>query len=157
MKARFLLSGLALLAITTVSLMAADINLDDVKCIMNPKAAAKADKSLEYKGGEVFFCCNNCPKGFAKKVEAKDKLVMAKGNHQLVATKQAKQEHCPFTGGPMKTELTVEGATVKFCCNNCKGKAEGLEGEEQITALFGEKAWEKAGFEVADAKKTETK
>ncbi len=157
MKARFLVAGMALLAIATVSVVAAEIDLEGVKCIMNPKAAAKADKSLEYKGGEVFFCCNNCPKGFKKKLEAKDKMVMTKANHQLVATGQTTQEHCPFTGGPMKTELTVDGATVKFCCNNCKGKAESMEGEKQLTALFGEEAWEKAGFEVADAKKTETK
>jgi len=157
MKTRFLVAGLALVAVATVSLVAAEIDLEGVKCIMNPKAAAKADKSVDYKGGEVFFCCNNCPKGFAKKLEVKDKVVMAKANHQLVATEQAKQEHCPFTGGPMKTKLEVDGAMVKFCCNNCKGKAEGMEGEKQLTALFGEEAWEKAGFEVADAKKSETK
>ncbi|MEW4561908.1 hypothetical protein AB1K70_05240 [Bremerella sp. JC770] len=157
MKTRFLIAGMALLAVATVSLVAAEIDLEGIKCVMNPKAAAKADKSLEYKGGEVYFCCNNCPKGFAKKLEAKDKTVMAKANQQLVATKQATQEHCPFSGGPMKTELTVNGATVKFCCNNCKGKAEGMEADEQLTALFGEEAWEKAGFEVADAKKTDTK
>ncbi|MBA2113718.1 hypothetical protein [Bremerella alba] len=157
MKTRFMVAGLALLAVAAVSLVAAEIDLEGVKCIMNPKAAAKADKSLEYKGGEVFFCCNNCPKGFTKKLEAKDKTVMAKANHQLVATAQAKQEHCPFTGGPMNKELTVDGATVKFCCNNCKGKAETMDGDEQLTALFGEEAWEKAGFEVAEAKKSDTK
>lgn len=82
---------------------------------------------------------------------------MAKANQQLVATEQAKQKKCPFTGGPLKTELTVNGATIKFCCDNCKGKAENLEGEAQVTALFGEAAWEKAEFKVSDAKKAETK
>lgn len=148
MKTRFLVSGMALLALMAVTVIAAEVDLTDVKCIMNPKAAAKAEKAVDYKGGEVFFCCNNCPKAFAKKVEGKDKLVMAKANHQLVATEQAKQAKCPFTGGPLKTELTVEGAKVQFCCNNCKGKAEKMEGEKQLTALFGEEAWEKAEFDV---------
>lgn len=157
MKTPSLLLGAVLLAVVSASLYAADIKLDDVKCIMNPKAAAKEDKALDYKGGKVFFCCDNCPKGFAKKLEAKDELVMAKANQQLVATEQAKQAKCPFTGGPLKTELTVNGATIQFCCNNCKGKAEKLEGEKQLTVLFGEEAWEKAEFKVADAKKAEAK
>ena len=153
MKARFLLSGVALLAVMALTVVAAEIDLTDIKCVMNPKAPAKAEKSVDYKGGEVFFCCDNCPKAFAKKIEGKDKLVMAKANQQLVATEQAKQAKCPFTGGPLKTELTVNGAKIQFCCNNCKGKAEKLEGDEQLTKLFGEEAWEKAEFEVADAKK----
>lgn len=146
-----------MLAVMALTIVAAEIDLTDVKCIMNPKASAKAEKSVEYKGGEVFFCCDKCPKAFAKKVEGKDKLVMAKANQQLVATKQAEQAKCPFTGGPLKTELTVNGAKIQFCCNNCKGKAEKLEGDEQLTKLFGEEAWAKAEFKVPAAEKTETK
>ncbi len=107
---------------------------------------------MDYKGGKVFFCCDNCPKAFAKKLEAKDKVVAAKANHQLVATGQAKQAKCPFSGGPLKTELTVNGAKVQFCCNNCKGKAEKMEGEEQMVALFGDEAFEKAEFKVKKEK-----
>lgn len=141
----------AFVALVTVSLYAAEeIKLDDVKCIMNPKAAAKADKFVEFKGGKVFFCCPNCPKGFAAKVEAGDKVVIAKGNRQLIQTGQAVQAKCPFTGGPLKTELVVEGAKIQFCCNNCKGKAEKLEGEEQLVALFGDEAFKKAEFKVGE-------
>ena len=152
MKTLSRLTGAALLAVMSVTLYAADIKLDDVKCVMNPKAAAKAEKSLDYKGGKVFFCCDNCPKAFAKKLEAKDKVVAAKANHQLVATGQAKQAKCPFSGGPLKTELTVNGAKIQFCCNNCKGKAEKMEGEEQMVALFGDEAFEKAEFKVKKEK-----
>ena len=143
----------ALAAFVTVSLFAAEIKLDDVKCVMNPKAAAKADKGLDYKGGQVFFCCDNCPKGFTAKIKAGDKLVAAKGNKQLIQTGQAKQAKCPFTGGPMKEKLTVAGAEIQFCCNNCKGKAEGLKGNEQLVALFGDDAYKKAGFKVKKEKK----
>lgn len=152
MKPLSLLAGAAFLAVMSVTLYAADVNLEDVKCIMNPKAAAKADKSVDYKGGKVYFCCGNCPKAFAKKIEAKDKVVAAKANHQLIATGQAEQKKCPFTGGPLKTELTVDGAKIQFCCNKCKGKAESLEGEEKMVVLFGDDAWEKAEFKVEKAK-----
>ena len=71
MKARSLFTAVASVAVLAVSLYAAEeIKLDGIKCIMNPKAAAKAEKSVDYKGGQVFFCCDNCPKGFAKKIEA---------------------------------------------------------------------------------------
>ncbi len=143
----------ALATLLTVSVYAADaIDLEGVKCIMNPKAAAKSAKFVDFKGGKVFFCCDNCPKGFAKKIEAGDKVVAAKGNQQLIQTGQAKQGKCPFTGGPLKTELTVDGATIQFCCNNCKGKAEKLAGDEQLVALFGDEAFKKAAFTVGDKK-----
>jgi len=135
----------AFAALVAVS-FAADVDLTDVKCVMNPKAAAKADKSLDYKGGKVYFCCNNCPKGFASKIKAGDKVVAAKGNKQLVETGQAKQAKCPFSDGPLNEKLTVAGAEVQFCCNKCKGKAEKLTGQEQVEEIFGEKAFEKGKF-----------
>ncbi len=153
MKARSLITAVASIAILAVTLYAAEeIKLDGVKCVMNPKAAAKSAKSVDYKGGKVFFCCDNCPKGFAKKIAAKDKLVAAKGNAQLVQTGQAKQTKCVFTGGPLKTKLTVAGATVQFCCNNCKGKAEKLTGDEKLIKLLGDEAFKKGGFKVGKDK-----
>jgi YHS domain-containing protein len=154
MKTRSLFTAVASIAVLAVTLYAADeIKLDGIKCVMNPKAAAKAEKSVDYKGGKVFFCCDNCPKGFAKKIKEGDELVAAKGNAQLVATHQAKQAKCVFTGGPLKTELTVAGATVQFCCDNCKGKAAKMEGDKQLVALFGDKAFEKGGFKVGEENK----
>lgn len=143
--------AIAFAALVAVS-FAAEIDLTDVKCVMNPKAAAKADKSLEYKGGQVYFCCANCPKTFTAKIEAGDKVVAAKGNKQLIETKQAKQAKCPFTGGPLKEKLTVAGTEIQFCCNNCKGKAEKMEGDEQLVAVFGDEAFKKAGFKVGEEK-----
>ena len=156
MKIRGIVVGVASVALLALTVYAAEeIKLEGVKCAMNPKAAAKAEKFVEYKGGKVFFCCDNCPKGFAKKIDAKDKLTAAKGNAQLVQTGQAKQTKCVFTGGPAKdgTEVTVAGAAIKFCCNNCQGKAKKLEGDEQLLSLIGDAAYKKGGFKVAKADK----
>ncbi|MDP6718070.1 MAG: hypothetical protein QGF59_05440, partial [Pirellulaceae bacterium] len=144
----------ASVALLTLTVCAAEkIKLEGIKCAMNPKKAAKAEKSFAYKGGKVFFCCDNCCKGFAKKIKDKDELATAKGNAQLVATGQAKQAKCVFTGGPLKTKLTVAGATIQFCCNNCKGKAEKLTGDKQLLALIGDAAFKKGGFKVGKEKK----
>ena len=154
MKIRGILVGLASVALLALTVCAAEkVKLDGIKCAMNPKNAAKADKSLDFKGGKIFFCCGNCPKGFAKKIKAKDKLTAAKGNAQLVATGQAKQTKCVFTGGPLKTKLTVAGATIQFCCNNCKGKAEKLSGDDQLITLIGDAAFKKGAFKVGEEKK----
>lgn len=126
-------------------LVAADApKLDNVKCILNPKAAAKADKSVDYKGGKVYFCCDNCPKKFDATKNA------AAANHQLVATGQAKQAKCPLSGGDLNpaTKITIGGADVCFCCDKCKAKAEGAKGAEQVDLVFGNAAFEKAGYKV---------
>lgn len=140
----------ALLAAVT-AYAADDIKLDGVKCFVNPKAAAKAANSVDYKDGKVFFCCMNCPKAFAA-----DKASFAsKANHQLVATAQAKQEKCPFTGEAIdaNTKIAVSGASVAFCCDMCKAKAQ--ESKEQVELIFNDKAFDKAGFKVAKAEKKE--
>lgn len=154
MKARSLVVAAASIAMLTMGLYAAEkIDLKGIKCAANGKGAAKdvEGSSVAYKGGKVFFCCANCPKAFTKKVidaETPDKLLAARGNAQLVATKQAKQAKCVFSGGPLKTKLTVAGATVQFCCNNCLGKAKKMKGDDQLVALFGDAAFKKGGFKV---------
>ncbi len=155
MKVRSTITALASIAVLAVAVYAAEeIKLDGVKCIMNPNGPAKAEKSVDYKGGKVFFCCDNCPKGFAKKIEAGDKLVAAKGNAQLVSTGQAKQTKCPFSGGKCKpgTEVTVAGAKVYFCCNNCQAKAKKMSGDDQLLAVLSDDAFKKAGFKVGKDK-----
>ncbi len=153
---RFPIIATGLVAILGASLFAAEeIKLEGIKCIMNPKGAAMLEKSVDFKDGKVFFCCGNCPKAFTAKVEAEDALVIAKANKQLVQTEQAVQAKCPFTGGPLKTELDVDGATVQFCCNNCLAKAKKLEGDEQLTKLFGDEAFAAAGFKVPTEEKAE--
>ncbi len=118
--------------------------LEGLKCFMMPTKAVKADKFVDYKEGKVYFCCPGCVKKFGTE---KDKFE-SKANHQLVATKQYKQEACPMSGGKLddSTAIEVGGVKVAFCCNNCKDKAEKMEGDKQVDALFGKEAFEKAKF-----------
>ena len=127
------------------------INLKGIKCAVNPKAKAKASKSVKYKGGKVFFCCGGCPKAFAKNT----KKFATAGNAQLVATGQAIQGGCPLSGGKLnkKSFLTISGAKVYFCCFNCKGAVAKLKGKAQIEKVLSDKAFKKAKFTVGKKKK----
>ena len=143
MKARMLVAMTAVVALFSAAVIAEDPKLDGVKCVVNAKAAAKATNSVDYKGGKVFFCCQNCPKAFEKDTAK----FAASANHQLVATGQAKQVKCPFSGGPINEETAIEvnGAKVAFCCEKCEAKAK--DSKEQVELIFNDKAFEK-GFEV---------
>ncbi len=139
MKSRSLLLAAASVAVLALTVYAADVNLEGVKCVVAGRPA-KAETGVAYKGGKVYFCCMNCPKAFA----ADTAKFASKANHQLVATGQAKQVACPFTGRPINpdTAIKVAGAEVAFCCNNCKAKAENLEGAAQAEAIFNDKAFD---------------
>ena len=157
LKRRMLVPALiAMVALTaSVGVTANGISLEGVKCIIAGSKDAKEEKAAEWKEGKVFFCCDNCKGKFEKmSKEDKDKMA-AKSNAQLVATKQYAQAVCPFSGGELNesTKIKVGGAEVAFCCNNCKGKAEKMEGADQLEALFGEKAFKTAKF--APVKKEE--
>ena len=124
--------------------------LNGAKCVVASAKAAKEDKSAEYRGAKVYFCCGGCPEAFAK-----DKAKYStKANHQLVQTSQAKQEKCPLAGKDVNKDATAEvsGVKVAFCCNGCKGKVEKAEGDEKLALVFADTPFEK-GFKVEKAKK----
>ena len=122
-------------------------DLSEIKCPVSGKAV-DPDQTVAYKGAEVYFCCANCPKAFEKDTAK----YAAKANAQLVATEQAEQTACPFTGKEINEEKTTEvaGATVAFCCDNCLAKAEAADEAEQLEMIFADKPFEKA-FEVVEA------
>ncbi len=140
---KFLLSAFAVLCVAGVTVLADEVKLEGVKCIVAPKAAI-ATKSAKHKDGNVYFCCGNCAGKFA---EDPSKFA-AKANMQLVATGQYAQKTCPLSGGPLdaETAIKVADAKVSFCCNNCKGKVEKAEAKDQVEMVFSDKAFEKAGF-----------
>jgi len=111
---------------------------------------AKEDKTAAYKKGTVYFCCENCPKAFAKD-EAK---FSTKANLQLAATGQATETKCPLSGAKLNPDTAVEvgGVKVTFCCEKCQGKVSAAKGDEQIDLVFKNDAFAKA-FEVKEAKK----
>lgn len=123
--------------------------LNGAKCPVAGTKAAKEDQSAEYRGAKVYFCCENCPKAFAK-----DKAKYAnKANHQLAQTGQFKQEKCPISGADLNKEQTadVAGVKVTFCCDQCKGKVEKAEGDKKLELVFADTPFEK-GFKIEKKK-----
>jgi YHS domain-containing protein len=148
MKSTLVLAMLSVASLIAVGSLVADdadkVDLSKIKCVVSGKAV-NPDAAAEYKGGQVYFCCEGCPGAFAKDT----KKFAAKANHQLVATHQAKQTGCPMSGEDLDAETAIEigGVEVAFCCNNCKKAASSKEGDEQVDLVFGDKAFEK-GFKV---------
>lgn len=121
-----------------------------LKCPVSGKVIEK-DHAVAYKAGEVYFCCDDCPKAFKA---AQDKFA-AKANHQLVVTGQYKETKCPLTGKPLNSAMTaqVAGVNVKFCCAGCKGAVSKAKGDAKLNLVFSDKAFDKNFEKVADAKK----
>jgi len=115
--------------------------LADIKCPVSGKAV-KADKTVEYREGKVYFCCGGCPEGF----NADTAKYSTKANQQLIATGQYVVAKCPLSGAKLNaaTKISIGGAEVAFCCNNCKGKVEKAEGDDKLAMVFSDKAFEKA-------------
>ena len=135
-------SGLAVLLIAAATVVAAEVNLEGVKCVVAPKAA-NASKAVDYKGGKVYMCCGGC----VGKFNANTAKFAEKANHQLVATKQFAQKACPFSGGDLNESTAVElaGTKVAFCCNNCKGKfTSASDDAAKMKLVFNDKAFTKA-------------
>ena len=149
-KATLLILALAA-AIVLPRLMAEEKDkLNGAKCPVAGTKAAKEDKTADYRGAKVYFCCDNCPKAFAK-----DSAKYAtKANHQLAQTGQAKQEKCPLTGNAIDKDKTadVSGVKVSFCCGDCQGKVAKAKDDEKLELAFADKAFDK-GFKVEKAKK----
>jgi YHS domain-containing protein len=106
----------------------------DAKCPVSGKGC-NPDKSDDFAGGKVYFCCGNCAGAFEK-----DSAKFAtKAHQQMVSTGQLVQKGCPFSGGPVKdgTKIMIGDAEVGFCCPNCKGKVEKAAADEQVTMVFG--------------------
>jgi len=106
----------------------------DAKCPVSGKGC-NPEKSADFAGGKVWFCCGNCAGAFEKD-SAK---FAAKAHQQMVSTGQLVQKGCPFSGGPVKdgTKIAIGDAEVGFCCPNCKGKVEKASADEQVTLVFG--------------------
>jgi uncharacterized pyridoxamine 5'-phosphate oxidase family protein len=155
MKTRMLIASMIALVVFGTSFAVEGPSMEGVKCLINPKAGAKAEQAAEWKEGKVYFCCGNC-KGKFEKMSKDDKEKMAaQANAQLVATKQYEQKACPLTGGAVKADAVVEvaGTKVSFCCNNCKGKVEKMKDEEKLAEVFGEKGFKNAKFTKVEVKK----
>ncbi|TWT73933.1 hypothetical protein [Allorhodopirellula solitaria] len=146
MKNRLFFS-FAVLLVASASVFAAGekasdkVELEGVKCAV-ADGEAKAEKSVDFKKGKVYFCCGGCAGKFAKE----PKKFTTQANRQLVQTHQYVQKACPISGGKLNPEtmIKVDGTKVGFCCKNCKAKVEGAEDKEASEIVFSEKAFAKA-------------
>lgn len=130
MKTRVLLA-LAIGSALMLTQVAAD-SAYQAKCPVSGQPA-KAANTVDYKGGKVQFCCENCPKKF----QADPSKYAAKAAAQMLGTGEMKQVACPLTGKPInpETAIDVEGVKVAFCCNNCKGATE--KASDKLAKVFG--------------------
>ena len=99
----------------------ASIPPNDVTCLFSGDPA-KAEFTMKYKGGSVYFCCKSCREEFSQNLT----MHSAKANHQLFKTGQAKVKTCPVSGRKLnpKFNAKVVGVTVPLCCGGCKAKVE---------------------------------
>lgn len=129
------LTGLILVPAIRAEEKAADSKAADsaLKCPVSGHPATK-DHAVDFEGGKVYFCCDDCPKAFAKD-SAK---FAAKTHHQMALTGQLVETKCPFTGKPLNEEKTVDvdGVKVAFCCANCQAKAAKMAKEDLVKKVF---------------------
>jgi YHS domain-containing protein len=127
-------------------------DLAGVKCIVNGEHQASAESAVEYRGGKVYFCCDNCVAKYKKEMEKEQNEFATKANHQLVLTGQFVQQGCPMSGDETSKEhvAKVGGVEVGFCCGDCLAKVEKAEG----LAAKAELVFANAPFEKAFAAKT---
>lgn len=143
-----ILSCLAVLVIAGATVIAGEVNLENVKCVVAPRDA-KVTQSKDYKKGKVYFCCGNC----AGKFTQETKKYAEKANFQLVSTKQYEQKKCPMSGSDLnpETAIKVAGQKVAFCCDGCKGTVEKADEKKQMKLVFADKPFDKA-FAKTDKK-----
>lgn len=125
---------IAALAVMTVA-FAGQLRADEAKltCPVSGQPA-KAAHTAEFNGGEVQFCCPNCPKAFAKV----PKKFAGKANLQLVQTKQWKQAKCPLTARGMNPDkvITLAGTDISVCCGGCFAKVNKLATDDEKIDLL---------------------
>jgi YHS domain-containing protein len=133
MRARLIVAACAAVALIAVQGLRAADEKPALKCPVSGKAT-QADKTVDFNGGKVQFCCENCPKAF----NANPKKFAGKANLQLIQTGQLVQVKCPLTARPVAADKTVEidGVKIGVCCGNCLAKATKVAGNEQIDLLL---------------------
>jgi hypothetical protein len=143
MKTRMFLAALAVAGLFAVGSLRAADEKAELKCPVSGQPA-KAEHKVAFNGGDVTFCCPNCPKAF----NANSAKFAAKANLQLAQSGQLKQIKCPLTGRPVAADksVAVEGVEVGLCCGGCLAKTKKVEGDELIGLLFTDTS---KGFEPA--------
>ena len=120
-------------------------SLCGVVCVVDPEKSARADQSVRYKDGSIYFSCQAALERYRKNPAQFE----AFANHQLVATKQYKQLTCPLSGEDLdedSVQITVAGVDVVVLCEDC-GKELATETRDyQIKMVFDAVAFEYGKF-----------
>jgi YHS domain-containing protein len=121
-----------------------------LNCPVSGHPASK-EHAEKYKDGQVYFCCDDCPKEFKENA----KKYAAKANAQLAATGQYKEVKCPFSGGKLNpdTKVEVAGVDVTFCCEKCQAKVTKANKDARIKMVFADKVFDKAFVKSKDSAK----
>lgn len=139
------------------------VNLEEIKCPISGRAIDE-ERTVEIsEDAKVYFCCPNCVAAFKK--DPRNEKFAAKVRYQLAATKQAKQQACPFSGAKLNEDTAIEVGYAKvpvaFCCEKCQAKANGVkeadnETSDKLIALIfaDEKKFAKA-FKIGEEKEEE--
>ena len=128
--------------------------LKETKCPMSGKAV-NPEKVVAFKDSKLYVCCDGCVKGFAAKAK-KDTMLVAKANHQLVVTHQAKQAKCCLNGkGKINKDAKtkVVGVQVNTCCKNCLAKVTKMDEKAQVELIFGKNFDKAFVVKAVEAKK----
>jgi YHS domain-containing protein len=98
--------------------------LEAVKCPLCPGMKANLAVSLTTDDGPVFFCGKSCLEGYQKDTAKYADKVAAQ--RTALAALPKVQVLCPVekTTVSLKSSLTKDGATIYFCCDDCKAKYE---------------------------------
>lgn len=139
MKTRMLFGALPVSMLLAVGvLVAAEKKAEKEFAATCPVSGKPAIESsyVEENGKKIYFCCQNCPKGYAK---APEKFAN-KARMQMLETEQIVQVACPISGHPVDPEAVVEvgGMKVAMCCEKCVAKYEKASEEEKLAMLFAE-------------------
>ncbi|MEM1062430.1 MAG: hypothetical protein AAF532_01315 [Planctomycetota bacterium] len=119
--------------------------IDRLKCFMMSRRDVTDRYTVDYKEGELFFCCRAC----ISRMKRSPTRYEAQANHQLVRTGQYEQNDCPLTGEDLTSDspgLEIGGVTVRFSAESHKAEVEALSEKEQIARVFGTEGFEKGGF-----------
>jgi hypothetical protein len=111
--------------------------------------APTPDVTAAYKGGVVQFCCKGCIREFKNSTSK----FAAVANHQLVATRQAKQERCPMTGDTFDPAISAEvaGVVVRFANEGACATVRNADEAQRVNLVFGDSAFRKA-FRIVEKK-----
>ena len=148
-KSLFMTGFCCTLGLVPFSVVRADIgyatSLCGVVCVVDPEKYARADQSVRYKDGSIYFSCQAALDRYRENPSQFE----AFANHQLVATNQYRQLTCPLSGEDLdedSVEITVAGGDVIVLCEDC-GKELATETRDyQIKMVFDAVAFEYGRF-----------